>query len=231
MGRFDPQVRDAMLAHLRKNYPSMCRHWFDDIEPLDVLGGTLRLLVRESVQLRYLQRCCVDQFTEAAQVATGRLLAVRFIGEEELTDDGRTVAAPPPPAARSNGDSAHIQPVAADDEMIISPDYSFANFVIGPGNRLAHAAAFAVAQKPGKAYNPLFVHGGVGLGKTHLLQAICQLSMRGNSQMRIFYVSCESFMSHFLESVQAGVMNEFRGGRYSRPVEARSHTGRVLPHL
>jgi chromosomal replication initiator protein len=75
---------------------------------------------------------------------------------------------------------------------------------------LAHAAALAVAQKPGKAYNPLFVHGGVGLGKTHLLHAICQHAMRGNPQMRIFYVSCESFMSHFLESVQAGAMSEFR---------------------
>src|SRR5256885_13274537 len=93
MGHTDPQIRDAMLAHLRQNHPSMCRHWFDDIEPLDLVGGTLRLLVREAVQLKYLQRRCVEQFTEAAQIASGRLLAVRFIGEEEANGDE------PPPGA------------------------------------------------------------------------------------------------------------------------------------
>ena len=185
MGRPDPQIRDAMLAHLRQNYPTMCRHWFDDIEPLEVSGGTLKLLVREPVQLKYLQRCCVDQFKEAAQVASGRLVAVRFVGESELTEDGRVAAAPAPAKIEPEGDAA-FAPLAVDDEMLISPDYSFANFVIGPGNRLAHAAAYAVAQKPGKAYNPFFIHGGVGLGKTHLLQAICQSAMRTNPQMRIY---------------------------------------------
>ena len=209
MGRPDPQIRDAMLAHLRQNYPTMCRHWFDDIEPLEVSGGTLKLLVREPVQLKYLQRCCVDQFKEAAQVASGRLVAVRFVGESELTEDGRVAAAPAPAKIEPEGDAA-FAPLAVDDEMLISPDYSFANFVIGPGNRLAHAAAYAVAQKPGKAYNPFFIHGGVGLGKTHLLQAICQSAMRTNPQMRIYYISCNGFMTQFLDSVQAGQMSEFR---------------------
>lgn len=212
MGRPDPRIRDAMLAHLRTNYPSTCRHWFDDIEPLEISGGTLKLLVRELVQLKYLQRCCVDQFTEAAQVATGRLLAVRFVGEADLDDEGRLMDEPAR-AARHGAQPQQPQefaPLAADDEMLISPDYSFANFVVGPGNRLAHAAAYAVAQMPGKAYNPFFIHGGVGLGKTHLLQAICQHAMRNNPHIRIFYVSCNGFMTQFLDSVQAGLMTEFR---------------------
>ncbi len=207
MGRPDPQIRDAMLAHLRQNYPSMCRHWFDDIEPLDMSGGTLKLLVRELVQLRYLQRCCVAQFTEAAQVATGRLLAVRFVGEEDLNSPDHDERGATPATGKS---AREFGPLAADDDMILSPDYSFANFVIGPGNRLAHAAAIAVAQKPGKAYNPYFIHGGVGLGKTHLLQAICQASMRSNPHMRIYYISCNGFMTQFLDAVQAGQMAEFR---------------------
>lgn len=211
MGRLDPRIRDAMLAHLRTNYSSMCRHWFDDIEPLEISGGTLKLLVREPVQLKYLQRCCTDQFKEAAQVASGRLLAVRFVGENDIGDDGRILDAPPPPVQRSEatkiGPSA---PSAADDDMLISPDYSFENFVVGPNNRLAHAAAYAVAHKPGRAYNPFFIHGGVGLGKTHLLQAITQHAMRANPHLRIFYISCNGFMTQFLDSVQAGVMSEFR---------------------
>jgi chromosomal replication initiator protein len=210
MGRPDSQIRDAMLAHLRQNFPSMSRRWFDDIEPQEIVDGTLRLLVREAVQLKYLRRCCVQQFTEAAQVATNRLLAVRFVGEDDSGDDGLATAASESSAQNARGGAAHDGPPAADDDMLISPDYSFCNFVIGPGNRLAHAAAFAVAQKPGKAYNPFFIHGGVGLGKTHLLQAICQAGMRNNPQMRIYYISCNSFMNQFVDSVQAGLMADFR---------------------
>jgi chromosomal replication initiator protein len=217
MGRPDPHIREAMIAHLRQHHPGITRHWFDDIEPIELSGGTMKLLVREQVQLRYLQRSCLQQFTEAAQAATGRLLAVRFVGEDELTANGR-VAAEASRVKRSGPDrtsdsrdlSQKSPRLLPDDDMLISPDYSFEHFVIGPGNRLAHAAAFAVAQKPGRAYNPLFVHGGVGLGKTHLLQAICQTAMRNNPQMRIYYVSCNTFMTHFLEAVQAGDMSEFR---------------------
>lgn len=209
MGRPDPQIREAMLAHLRQNYPSMCRHWFDDIEPLDLSGGTLRLLVRETVQLRYLQKCCIEQFKDAAQVATGRLLAVRFVGEDDLGEDGRLIPnnerAPRAKAERSS----HSEP-GDDDDMLISPDFCFENFVIGQGNRLAHAAAVAVSQKPGKAYNPFFIHGGVGLGKTHLIQAICQAALRANPRTRLYYISCNGFMTQFLDSVQAGQMHEFR---------------------
>ena len=84
MGRPDPHIKAAVIAHLRQHHPSMCRHWFDDIEPLELDGGTLKLLVREPVQLKYLQRRCVAPFTEAAQEATGRLLAVRFVGEDDM---------------------------------------------------------------------------------------------------------------------------------------------------
>jgi len=207
MGQPDPQLRDAILAHLRKNFPSMCRHWFDDIEPLEVSGGTLKLLVRELVQLKYLRRSCVRHFQEAAQAVTGRLLAVRFVGEGELAEEQRdsttrqTAVARPGPA---------VDPSTLEEDMLLSPDYSFENFIVGPGNRLAHAAANAVARKPGKAYNPFFIHAGVGLGKTHLLQAICQTVMRENPLLRTYYTSCDGFMTQFLDAVQAGQMTGFR---------------------
>ena len=205
MGRPDPQTRDAILAHLRRTYPTMCRRWFDDIVPVALAGGTLKLLVREPVQLKYLQKRCQRQFTEAAQAITGRLLAVRFIGEEEL-EKGRLASA----ANGTARDEAGVGGGAPEEEMLISPDYSFDNFIIGPGNRLAHAAAVAVAKKPGWAYNPFFIHGGVGLGKTHLLQAICQATSRANPGLSIYYVSCNSFMTQFLSAVQAGEMSQFR---------------------
>jgi chromosomal replication initiator protein len=206
MGREDPDLRSAILAHLRQNHPSMCRHWFDDIEPLEPVGGVLRLVVREAVQLKYLQRCCVEQFAEAARAVTGHLLAVRFISEEQRQDpiatrNGQTQTA---------GEATDRGFISPDDDMLISPDYSFENFVIGPGNELAHAAALAVSKKPGRAYNPFFIHGGVGLGKTHLLQAICQATMRSTPRTRLYYTSCNGFITQFVDAVQNGRMAEFR---------------------
>ncbi|MBL8888315.1 MAG: chromosomal replication initiator protein DnaA [Phycisphaerales bacterium] len=97
-----------------------------------------------------------------------------------------------------------------EDSLVIDPDYSFESFVVGPGNRLAQAAAVAVGESQGRQYNPLFIHGGVGLGKTHLLQAACLRILSRKPQARVYYVSCEGFMTQFMESVQSGKMAEFR---------------------
>ncbi|TVQ54393.1 MAG: chromosomal replication initiator protein DnaA [Phycisphaerales bacterium] len=97
-----------------------------------------------------------------------------------------------------------------DEEMVLSPDFTFDQFIVGPNNQLAHAAANAVARKPGRAYNPFFIYGGHGLGKTHLLQAICQQAMQLHNPMRIYYISCDGFMTQFMEAVQEGQMREFR---------------------
>ena len=97
-----------------------------------------------------------------------------------------------------------------DDSLVINPDYAFENFVVGPENRLAHAAAMAVGKDPGHAYNPLFIHGGVGLGKTHLLQAICLRIIETNPGVVLYYLSCESFVTQFIDAVQAGEMSDFR---------------------
>jgi chromosomal replication initiator protein len=200
MAVVDARVMRSVLEHLWDQHPSDCRHWFNDIEAVDMDGGTIRFLVQEPVQLRYLQRRCTDQFTEATQAATGRLLGIEFITPEDLS------ACAPTDDVVTSGSIQNDH----DGEMLLSPDYTFESFVVGPDNRLAHAAASAVAQQPGRAYNPFFVHGGVGLGKTHLLQAICQQSMRNNPDMRIYYTSCNAFMNQFLEAVQGGEMSSFR---------------------
>jgi len=97
-----------------------------------------------------------------------------------------------------------------DHGLVINPDYGFENFVQGPSNRLAHAAAVAVARSPGRTYNPLFLHGGVGLGKTHLLQAICLTIREAQPGASIYYTSCDGFITQFMDAVQAGQMGDFR---------------------
>ena len=200
----DATLRADLVAYLRRHYPGMSRHWFDDIEPLGVVNGVLRLLVHEPVQLKYLQRACTEQFSEATQAITGRLLSVRFVGNELEAVPSATDA----PAKKN--DASHESTTMLGDQMLLSPDYTFGNFVVGPGNRLAHAAAMAVAEHPGRAYNPIFIHGGVGLGKTHLLQGICQEILRKRPSTAICYVSCSSFIDCFIDSVKVGRMSEFR---------------------
>lgn len=168
------ETKVRLDAYLRKNHPEICRHWFDEIEPIGVDGGTLSLLVREPVRRQYLQRTCLVQFTEAAQAITGRLLAVRFVGDENID------------VAKPLGDFGSVTATTElEEQLILSPDYTFETFVVGPGNRLAHAAAVAVSANLGGAYNPLFVHGGVGLGKTHVLQAVCQMVLKQNRQQEL----------------------------------------------
>ena len=197
------QLRLDLLAQLRKEHPTVCRKWFEDIDVLGVYDGSVVIYLQEEVQLNYLERCCKNQFVEAAQLVTGHLLGVRFVDSRETKSQTSSVRVFDPSGSIISSDDVF-------GDMLISPDYSFDNFVVGPGNQLAHAASIAVAQKPGQAYNPLFIHSGVGLGKTHLLQAICQTAMRSNSSMKIYYVSCNGFLTQFLESVQAGEMSDFR---------------------
>ncbi|RJR30645.1 chromosomal replication initiator protein DnaA [Candidatus Parcubacteria bacterium] len=92
----------------------------------------------------------------------------------------------------------------------LNTKYTFSNFVIGKGNELAHAAANAVANKPGEVYNPLFIYGGVGLGKTHLLQAIGNKTVCQNPNKKILYVSCEKFTNDFIQAISTNKHNQFK---------------------
>jgi len=94
-------------------------------------------------------------------------------------------------------------------DFSLNPRYTFENFIVGKTNELAHAAALAVAEKPGR-YNPLFVYGGVGLGKTHLLQAIGQKMIEMNPRTKVLYVTCERFTNEFIHSVRNGRAKEFK---------------------
>jgi chromosomal replication initiator protein len=190
----DPSLWRDMLTYLRRHHAPTCRQWFDELEPVGLDNGLLRVRAQNPIQQNYLQNRCLEAFNEAAQSVTGALLAVRFVlglGEE--------------PHEQAN------VPVGVDNgQIVLSPDYSFENFVTGPGNNLAQAAAVAVSEQPGRAYNPLFLHGGVGLGKTHLLQAICQTVLKTHPDARICYLSCDTFINHFMEAVQGGRMKDFR---------------------
>ncbi len=230
----------SMLSHLRTSHPEICRQWFEEIEPLGIAGGVLRLRAHSQIHRDYLQRTCLEPFNDAARTVSERLISVQFLGPDERVEpaapNAPAVATEPRVVVRSEAAREAIdnapprtrdaQPVEREvwpttprpttsggthpHSLVLNPDYVFENFVVGPGSRLAHAAAVAVAEKPGRAYNPYFVHGDVGLGKTHLLQAICLRIKQAEPAARIFYTSCEGFMTQFMEAVQAGEMTAFR---------------------
>ena len=180
---------NRILQQVRIQHPTLNRVWFDEMAPRQLTNGVIQVTVATPAQLNFCQSQCQQPFTAAAQQVTGRLVAVSFHCNNL-------------PRGGVFNEGEHPVP--------LNPDYLFENFVTGPCNRLPHAAAIAVAEQPGQAYNPLFIHGGVGLGKTHLLQAISQKVLEKNHDARILYLSCDSFINQFILAVETGEMHQFR---------------------
>lgn len=108
------------------------------------------------------------------------------------------------------GASESFEPTTRAAELGLNPRYTFPQFIVGKNNELAHAACMAVSAKPGQAYNPLFIYGGVGMGKTHLLQAIGHHVCRDNTNAKVQYVTCERFTNEFIQAVRSGAATDFK---------------------
>jgi len=174
--------------------PASTRKWFEELTVLHLDGGSLGIGCPDEASVQFLQDHCKGSFTRAAQQITGHLIAVDF----NIRSDGQ-----PDTHRRS------LQP-----GLRLHPDYTFENFVVGPSNRLAHASCIAVSQSPGNTYNPLFVYGSSGLGKTHLLHAVCFEAQRRLENAIIQFLSCENFVNRFIRAIEegnlAGFQSQFR---------------------
>jgi chromosomal replication initiator protein len=171
------------------------RLWFSPLSPVSQRGATLYLTGPRQV-IRWVGR----RYMELLRAAISN--SVEGIREVELV---------PPDAALASG-QVHEDAAA---RVTLNPDYTFERFVIGPGNQLAHAAALAVAEAPGEAYNPLFLHGPPGLGKTHLLGSIANYLNRHSPQLAVQYTTAESFTNEFVSSLHGAAIKGFKE-RYRR---------------
>ncbi len=159
--------------------------WFSEVAPRELDGETLVLAVPNSFTREWIESHFLDLMRAAVRDATGHERQVRLSVEE------------PEPPATGREDQAVRAAIRG-----LNPKYTFDLFVIGSSNRFAHAAALAVAEAPAQAYNPLFIYGGTGLGKTHLLQAIAHYVMEHSSKLSVRYVTSETFMNDFINSLR-----------------------------
>ncbi|KAF0823538.1 chromosomal replication initiator protein DnaA [Cytobacillus firmus] len=134
---------------------------------------------------------------------TGEELGVKFIIPQNQSEE--EVDLPLPPKKKKPEEEHQELPLT-----MLNPKYTFDTFVIGSGNRFAHAASLAVAEAPAKAYNPLFIYGGVGLGKTHLMHAIGHYVLDHNPSAKVVYLSSEKFTNEFINSIRDNKAGDFR---------------------
>nr|WP_082104622.1 chromosomal replication initiator protein DnaA [Demequina soli] len=172
------------------------------VKPLAVVEDNVFLAVAEDFTKNYVETTLRGPVTEALSDVLGRDVRIAVTVDASITppapsEDGAEESVPRPQVRRPEPAPA---PVVEDPHL--NPRYTFDTFVIGPSNRFAHAAALAVAESPGKTYNPLFIYGGSGLGKTHLLHAIGHYTRHLKPQTRVRYVNSEEFTNDFINSIR-----------------------------
>ncbi|ACO44797.2 chromosomal replication initiator protein DnaA [Deinococcus deserti] len=197
-----------VLGYVRKNISEVEYHtWFAPLKNLGVQDGSLVLGVRNSFAQEWLRKQYQGLLEDALRSLGAQHPQVSF-QVLPASQDALLLPSDPPPAPISPGRAP--APPPADNRKTLNPKYTFENFVVGPNNNLAHAAALAVAESPGKAYNPLFIYGDVGLGKTHLMHAVGHYIAERFPEKRIEYVSTETFTNELINAIREDKTTQFR---------------------
>ena len=225
---FETWLRDTALVEVddtrfRISVPNgFAKDWLES-RYRSLISQTLGRIVGYAVQVDFFVGATesAEGEDEAVRPATGAPVEVHemaaapvAVGPGMLPRAGDTPAARQAPVAPQ----VRVEPGRVGGEggtSNINPRYTFSNFIVGSANRLAHAASLSVAERPGHAYNPLFLYGGVGLGKTHLMHAIGNQVAAKFPRKRVVYATSEKFTNEFITSIQQGKIDEFRA-RYRR---------------
>jgi chromosomal replication initiator protein len=199
--------------------------WFARISPVSTADGVLTLSVPDEFCQIWIEDNYAGLLRDLAAQVSAQTAAVRVVvttaataraelkasgvGGGKESGPGSTASAP----ARDAEPTRNTRPRAGSAKSappVFNPKNIFETFVVGPGNNFAHAAALAVAQSPGQAYNPLFIYGGTGLGKTHLIQAIGSDVTSRQKKAHVVYISCETFINEFIDAIQNRSLIGFR---------------------
>ena len=196
-------ARDHLRSKLSNDTYNM---WFAPLRACAIDGNNVTLETANEFSGVWLKDNYLSLLQDAFAVAAGRQLQVKF--KIATGNAPAPSASAPAPFKTKAPESAHERP--ANSELHFNPKNTFESFVVGNNNNFAYAAALAVAQAPGKSYNPLFLYGGVGLGKTHLLHAIGQHVSGNKKGARVAYLSSEKFTNEYIDGIQNNQLAKFR---------------------
>ena len=194
------QQWDDILLHLKEEHELLdvsYRTWLLPLKVYSVEGSVVTILAPDANMITYIRRKYGLILQVTIEEMTGFECTVDFITEDTIKD-------------RDNAKSEKqlIQTNALDVSQTaiqtanLNPRYTFDTFVVGANNNLAHAAALAVAESPGEVYNPLFIYGGVGLGKTHLMHSIAHFILKNRKDAKILYVTSEKFTNELIDAIR-----------------------------
>jgi len=184
--------------------------WFEPMSCLDASEDAVTLGVPNDFAAIWIHDNYLDLISQRLRLAAGRLVQVTL----RKVDAGTGTAATSRLPVEAKTKPATKRTVRYDERSAaagsLNPRNTFENFVVGPNNQLAHAAALAVSQAPAQAYNPLFIHGSTGLGKTHLMHAIGHSILQRNPEAKIAYLSTEKFTNEYIHAIQENALTKFR---------------------
>ncbi len=217
------------VAFTRDRSPASFDQWFSGVQFDSFTDGVLALRARDEFVRQWVEDYFLPTISEWLRAHTGLSVQVRWIIdialEKPVADRPSSFAPVRPRAISVRPSSIEPPPLQGDDQQPsastrvfavpppiegLNPKYTFANFVVGPSNQLAHAASMAAAGGGGRRHNPLFICGGTGLGKTHLVHAIAHRVREERPDARIVYICAERFVNEFVQALQDQRMNEFR---------------------
>lgn len=189
-------------------HPDVFERWIAVIQPVSFENDKLTLCVDNEFYQTWLEEHYLSLIHDAVKAVHGADVKVSFAVRKQPVQKAEapkaTASAPAAKARKSTKDRRGIS-----SEFSLNERYTFDAFIIGSCNSFAHAASLAVAQAPGRAYNPLFIYGGTGLGKTHLMQAIGQY-VRSNSRATVHYISSEAFINEYIGALASNATVPFR---------------------
>ena len=180
------------------------KRWFSAVQLAGATDKTLSFRVPNNIYQYWIESNHMAALQAAVVTALGEPREIKFICSESAVDDSEVVG------VSKKSDSGRDAKPAAGSSLGLNPRNSFESFVVGPNNEIAHAASLAVAQAPARTYNPLFIYGGVGLGKTHLMQAIGQYALAKKKNTKVIYLSSELFINEFIDAIQHNNLVKFR---------------------